>query len=177
MSKKKLLIILAVAVTVLALLGVVFVGAIAGVVFHSISSSEAADAGRAFLKSNERLRQQTGEVRDFGWLVTGSIKTQEAGGAATLNFKVIGERRTLDTSVNLIYKEGYGWRAGGASYRDDAGKTVELLDSYGTATTADDSVSGDGSPEDNEDAGTGGDDGHGGRESGGGETEPRMEKH
>lgn len=138
MSTKKLLIIIGGLVAGLMLMVVLVVGLVAGVIFYSIGSSEAARAGREFLRSNERLKRETGEVRDFGSVVTGSIKANEAGGGAALNFKVIGVRRTLNASVTLIYKTGYGWRAVGGSYKDDAGRTIELLKSYGTDETAGD---------------------------------------
>jgi hypothetical protein len=133
MSRKKLILIVAGVAAGLVLLAALFIGAIAGFVFYTIGSSEAAETAREFLRTSERLRQETGEVRDFGSIVTGTIREHEAGGSATLNFKVVGALRTINASVNLIYKEAYGWRVVGGSYRNDAGRTIELLDSYGTA--------------------------------------------
>ncbi len=137
MSTKKLLIIIGSIAAVLLLVVLLFVGGITGFVFYTISNSEAAQTARNFLKNNERFKQETGDVRDFGSLVTGSVESNDAGGAATINLKAIGEKRTVNASVNLIYKVGYNWRVVSASYKNDAGKTIELLDSYGTNAAPD----------------------------------------
>lgn len=147
---RRVLFIVGVCVAALALLLALFVGAIMWFASGTIANSEAAETARTFLKSNERLRQETGEVREFGSQVTGRIKSEAGGGVATLNFEVQGSRRAVTASVDLIYKEGFGWRAVGATYKNDAGRTVELLDSYGTASEADkvESVEGEASRED-----------------------------
>jgi hypothetical protein len=147
---KRLLVIVGACVGALVLLLVVFVGAIVWFASETIANSEAAETARIFLKNNERLRQETGEVREFGSRVTGSIGSETGVGVATLNFEVKGARREVHASVDLIYKEGFGWRAVGASYQNEAGRTVELLDSYGEADAADkvDGVEGEAARED-----------------------------
>ncbi|HEV2707092.1 MAG TPA: hypothetical protein VGV59_14300 [Pyrinomonadaceae bacterium] len=134
---KRVLVIVGACVAALVLLLALFVGAIVWFASGTLANSEAAEAARVFLKNNERLKQETGEVREFGSQVMGSITSDAGVSAATLNFDVVGARRTVKASVNLIYKEGFGWRAIGASYKNDAGRTVELLDSYGAADEAD----------------------------------------
>ena len=56
-------------------------------------NSEAAETARTYLRTNEELKRDIGEVNDFGWFVTGNINTQNADGEATLNLKVIGEKK------------------------------------------------------------------------------------
>jgi hypothetical protein len=131
MSTKKIIIIVGIIVVVLGLLIVTFVGGIVGVAFYSIANSEAAEVAKDFLRKNERLKQDIGEVKDFGFFVTGSISRDQSEGAATLNFRVDGERKTVNASVQLAAQRGQ-WRVTQASYENDAGQTVELLNVYET---------------------------------------------
>jgi hypothetical protein len=73
------------------------------------------------------LKQDIGEVKDFGSFVTGNVNIENNDGKATINIKVIGERKEVNASVDLIYRNGQPWRVVGASYKNDAGETVELL--------------------------------------------------
>jgi hypothetical protein len=130
---KKTVIILASVLGGLVLLAALFVGAILGIVFYTLSQSEAARTAKTFLQSSEKLKQDIGEVRDFGSIITGNINTQNNSGEATLNIKVIGERRTVNATVTLMYRAGRNWRVTDASYMNEAGATVELLDNYGPA--------------------------------------------
>jgi hypothetical protein len=82
------------------------------------------------LKSNEQLKQDIGEVKDFGSFVTGDIQVSNGYGTARLNLKVIGERKTVNASVELMYQNGRQWRVTGASYKNEAGQTVDLLNPY-----------------------------------------------
>jgi hypothetical protein len=106
------------------------VGAIIGITFYSISKSEAATTAKTFLKNNEKLKQDIGEVKDFGAFITGSINTQNTDGAATLSLKVIGERRTINANVSLMYRDNRAWRVTDASYQNEQGQTIKLLDPY-----------------------------------------------
>jgi hypothetical protein len=133
MTKKTLVILLSV-LGGLVLLIVLFVGAILGIVFYTISHSEAAQTTKSFLRSNEKLKQDIGEVKDFGSIITGSVNTQNNSGDATLNIKVIGERRTVNATVVMMYRAGRNWRVTDATYVNEAGQTVELLDKYGQTT-------------------------------------------
>ncbi|HEX8144249.1 MAG TPA: cytochrome c oxidase assembly factor Coa1 family protein [Pyrinomonadaceae bacterium] len=133
MTKKTLIIILSV-VGALVLLVVLFVGAILGLVFYTLSRSEAAQTAKGFLQSNQKLKQDIGEVKDFGSIITGNVNTQNNSGEATLRIKVIGERRTVNATVVLMYREGRNWRVTDATYINEQGQTVELLDKYGPAS-------------------------------------------
>lgn len=136
MSTKKILLIVGGIVAVLGLVVALFVGGIFYVAFSAIGQSEAAETAKTFLRQNERLRSDIGEVRDFGFFVTGDIKSQGSDGQATLHLKVIGARKTAGASVDLAYRNGREWVVVGASYRNDAGQTVELLDKYEPPQTA-----------------------------------------
>jgi hypothetical protein len=85
---------------------------------------------KEFLRSNERLKDDIGEVRDFGTFVSGSVNIHNSNGTATLSLKVIGERRSVNASVDLVYRDGRQWRVTAASYRNEAGQTVDLLNAY-----------------------------------------------
>ena len=129
MSTKKILLIIAGVLGVLALIVALFVVAIGWFVFRTIGNSEAAETARTFLRSNEQLKQDIGEVKDFGSFVTGQINVQNANGEASLHFKVIGERKTVNATVDLSYRSNRNWRVTGASYERD-GQTIDLMRPY-----------------------------------------------
>ena len=129
MTTKKILLIVAAVVLVIGLIVVVFVGGIIGVVFYSIGRSEAADTARDYLRTNERLKQDIGEVKEFGKIVTGNVQINNGSGTATINLKVIGERQTVNASVDLIYRNGRPWQVTAATY-ENKGQTIELLNPY-----------------------------------------------
>lgn len=129
MTTKKNLLIVAGVVLSLAFLVICFVGAIVGFAWYQVSNSEAAARGRDFLANNEKLKADIGPVKDFGSIVTGKVKFQDRSGAATLHFKVIGERRTVYATVDLMLSNRT-WTVIEAVYVDSAGQTVGLLDPY-----------------------------------------------
>ena len=116
----------------LGLVVVVFVVGIVGLAFYTIGSSEAGETAKTFLRNNEQLKQDIGEVTDFGSFPTGNVNIQNNNGNATINLKVYGERKSVNASVDLIYRSGQPWRVIAASYQNDAGETVQLLDPYQT---------------------------------------------
>ena len=130
MTTKKILLIIGGVVAVLGLVVALFVGGIVWVAFSTIGKSEAAQTAKTFLQNNERLKSDIGDVRDFGFWVTGSINSHNRDGEATLNFKVIGARKTVPASVNLTYRNGRDWVVVAATYNNDAGQTVNLLNPY-----------------------------------------------
>jgi hypothetical protein len=134
MSTKKIVLIIAGVVVVLGLIVALFVGGIAWFAFHTIGNSEAADAARTFLRSNEILKQDIGEVKDFGSIISGNINVQNTDGEATLHLKVIGEKRTVNVRVDLSYRNNRSWRVTGASYERD-GNTIDLVQGYGPSPT------------------------------------------
>ena len=128
-ATKKLLFAILGIFSVLVLIVVMFVGGIAWFTFHTIGNSEAAETARTFLRSNEQLKQEIGEVKDFGSFVTGQINVQNANGEASLHIKVIGERKTVNATVDLSYRSNRNWRVTGASYERD-GQTIDLMRPY-----------------------------------------------
>jgi hypothetical protein len=131
MTTRKVIFIIVGVLLALVLLVVVFVGAIVGFAFYSVGHNEAAETAKDFLRKNEKLKKETGEIKDFGTFVTGSVNVNNADGQAAINLKAIGERKTLNSvTVELMYKSGKSWHVTGASYVDEAGKTVNLLDPF-----------------------------------------------
>jgi thioredoxin 1 len=130
MTTKKILLIVGGVVAVLALVVMLFVGGILWFTFSAIGKSEAAETARTFLQQNEKLKSDIGEVRDFGFWVTGNINSENNEGLATLNLKVVGARKTVPASVNLSYQNGREWVVVKASYENDAKQIVSLLNLY-----------------------------------------------
>jgi type II secretory pathway pseudopilin PulG len=129
MSTKKIVLIVVGILGVLALLGVLFVVGIGWFVFSTIGNSEAAETARTYLRTNEELKRDIGEVKDFGSFVTGNINTQNQNGEATLNLKVYGERKTVNATVSLAYRSNQPWRITEAFYDND-GRKVFLKAPY-----------------------------------------------
>jgi Cytochrome oxidase complex assembly protein 1 len=130
MTTKKIVLIVGGVVLVLGFLVVCFVGAIVGVALYSVGNSEAAARAKDFLRNNEKLKTDVGEVRDFGSIITGSVNFQNDSGQATLNLKVIGARKTVNATVDLVLVKGSAWRVSSASYVNESGQTIDLLDPY-----------------------------------------------
>ena len=130
MSTKKIVLIVLGVLAVLGLIVALFVGGIGWFVFHTIGNSEAAEASRTYLRSNQILKQDIGEVKDFGSFITGNINVANGDGEASLYLKVIGEKREVNAKVDLSSRSNRPWRVTGASYVRD-GKTIDLMESYG----------------------------------------------
>lgn len=135
MSTKKIILIVGGIVVVLGLIVALFVGAIAFFAFHAIGDSEAATTARNYLRSNDVLKQDIGEVKDFGSLITGNVNVSNGDGEATLYLKAIGEKRNANVRVDLAYRSNRSWRVTGASYDRD-GQTIDLMQAYGTSPSA-----------------------------------------
>jgi len=130
MTTKKVIIIIGVVLTSIVLLVALFVGGIVGIALYSVGNSEAASTAKDFLRNSERLKQDIGTVTDFGSIITGNISIKNGNGGANLNLKVIGEKKTVNASVQLMQQSGGEWRVVEASYRDDSGGSVDLLSAY-----------------------------------------------
>ena len=131
MSTKKIVLIIAAILGVLGLLVVLFVVGIGWFAFRTIGNSEAANTARDYLKTNQTLKRDIGEVKDFGSFVTGNINVQNQNGEASLRLKVYGERKTVNATVDLSYRNNRAWRVTGATYESD-GRTVDLMSAYDT---------------------------------------------
>ena len=129
MSTRKIILIIAGILGVLALVVALVVGGVFWFVFHTIGSSEAAEASRTYLRNNQALKQDIGEVKDFGSFITGNVNVANGDGEATLYLKVIGEKRNVNARVDLSYRSNQNWRVTGASYDRD-GRTIDLMKPY-----------------------------------------------
>ena len=78
---------------------------LSGSLCTQIGNSEAAARAKDFLRNSEKLKAEIGTVKDFGNIVTGSVNFQNGKGAATLNLKVIGERKTVNATVELFLRK------------------------------------------------------------------------
>ena len=130
MTTKKIVIIVMVVLVTIGFVVVLFAAGIVGFAFYSIGKSDAAMTARAFLRANERLKQDVGEIKDFGSFVTGSINVQNSDGDARLNLKVIGARKTVNATVDMTYRSGRPWHVTSASYTNEQGQVIELLNPY-----------------------------------------------
>ncbi len=130
MTTKKIVLIVAGVVVVLGFIVALFVGGIVGIALYQIGNSAAAAKAKDFLRTSDKLKAEIGEVQDFGSIVTGSINLGNGSGEATLNLKVIGERKTVNASVHLILVSGSAWRVSAATFKNESDQTVELLDPY-----------------------------------------------
>lgn len=130
MTTKKIVLIVVGVVVVLGLVVALFVGGIVGFALYQVGNSEAAEKAKDYLRTSEKLKQDIGEVKDFGSIVTGEFNLSNNSGRATLNLKVIGERKTVNASVELVLVSGNQWRVSSASYVDNSGQTIDLLDPY-----------------------------------------------
>ena len=131
MTTKKILLVIGGVVLVLGFLVICFVGAIVGFALYQVGNSEAASRARDFLRSSEKLQADIGPVKDFGSIVTGKISLNENTGSAILYLKVIGERKTVNATVNLMLSNRR-WVVTDAAYVNSSGMTVSLLNPYET---------------------------------------------
>ena len=134
MTTKKIVLVVGGVVVVLAFLVICFAGAIVGFALYQIGNSEAAAKAKDFLRSSEKLEAEIGPVKDFGSIVTGSVNLHNGNGDATLHLKVIGDRKTVNATVELVLVRGGTWRVSSGSYVNEAGQTIDLLDPYNTKT-------------------------------------------
>ena len=130
MTTKKILIIAGAVVIAVALLVGIFVGGVFFFVLYSFGTSDAAVTAKNFLRNNEQLKRDIGDVKDFGSFVTGNVSITNGVGTASLGLKVIGEKRTVNATVEMVYASGRPWRVTSASYKNDSGQTVDLLNPY-----------------------------------------------
>jgi len=130
MTTKKIVLIVGGVVVALGFLVALFVGGIVGFALYSVGNSEAAVKAKDFLRKSDKLKADIGEVKDFGNIVTGSVTVHNGEGEATLNLKVVGDRKTVNASVHLVMVSGSNWRVSSASYINTAGQKIDLLDPY-----------------------------------------------
>jgi len=130
MTTKKIVLIVGGVVIVMVLIVAVFVGAIVGFALYQVGNSAAAAKAKDFLRTSEKLKQDIGEVNDFGSIITGNMQVANGSGQATLYLKVIGEQQTVNASVHLVYVNGGDWRVSAANYINKDGRTIDLLNPF-----------------------------------------------
>jgi thioredoxin 1 len=130
MTTKKAVLIAVGIIGALALVVAIVAGGILGYVFYTLDHSDAAKTAKTFLRENQKLKQEIGEVRDFGWFTTGSVSALGALGNAELHLKTVGERESVNATVVLSYRNGHDWRVVDAYYDDATGKRVFLTKTF-----------------------------------------------
>lgn len=99
---------------------------------YTVKNSESAEKAMDFLRKNEKLKQDIGEVTNFGSIVTAGINDRDGNSEVILKLKVIGEKKTVNATVALILVQGNAWRVTSASYVNSSGQKIPLLDPYDT---------------------------------------------
>lgn len=130
MTTKKIVLIIGGVVVVLGFVVALFVVGIIGLALYQVGNSEPAQKSKDFLRTSEKLKLDIGEVKDFGSIVTGGINLSGGTGRATINLKVIGERKSVNATVDLVLVSSNTWRVSSASYVNESGQTIDLLDPY-----------------------------------------------
>jgi archaellum component FlaG (FlaF/FlaG flagellin family) len=130
MTTKKIVLIVGGVVIVMVLIVAVFVGAIVGFALYQVGNSAAAAKAKDFLRTSEKLKQDIGEVKDFGSIITGNMEVANGNGQATLHLKVIGAQQTVNASVHLVYVNGGDWRVSLANYVNKDGRIIDLLNPF-----------------------------------------------
>src|ERR1051325_8946320 len=116
----------------LALLTTIFIVLIVFLGLYTVKNSESAEKAKAYLRSNEKLKQDIGEVQNFGNIVTAAINDRNGNSEVTLKLKVIGEKKTVTATVDLMLVRSEERRVTSASYVNSNGQSVKLLDPYET---------------------------------------------
>ena len=132
MTTKKIMVIVGSVLLGLTVLILAFVVTIGGLWLYAVKNSESAEKAKDFLRKNEKLKQDIGEVKDFGSIVTASVDARDDNHPVTLKLKVIGEKKTVNATVVLILVQGNAWRVTSASYVNSSGQEIPLLDPYDT---------------------------------------------
>ena len=84
MTTKKIVLIIGGVVIVLGFLVVCFVAAIVGFALYQVGNSEAAATARDFLRTSDKLKVATREIKDYGNIITGRVNLHNGYGEATL---------------------------------------------------------------------------------------------
>jgi membrane-bound ClpP family serine protease len=132
MTTKKIVIIVGGVLLALTVLILGFLVTIGGLWLYAVKNSESAQKAKDYLRNNEKLKQDIGEVKDFGSIVTASVDMSDGKNEVTVRLKVIGEKKTVNATVALILVQGNAWRVTSASYVNSSGQKIPLLDPYDT---------------------------------------------
>ena len=132
MTKKKIMMIVGGVLLGLSVLTLGFLVMIVVLGLYTVKNSESAEKAMDYLRHNEKLKQDIGEVKTFGSIVTAGINDRDGNSEVILKLKVIGEKKTVNATVALILVQGNAWRVTSASYVKASGQKIPLLDPYDT---------------------------------------------
>ena len=132
MTTKKIMVIVGSVVLGLTVLIAGFLVTIVGLGLYAVKNSESAEKAKDYLRNNEKLKQDIGEVKDFGSIVIPSVEVRDGNNYVTLRLKVIGEKKTVNATVVVILVQGNVSRVASASYVNSSGQKIPLLDPYDT---------------------------------------------
>jgi hypothetical protein len=130
MKAKKIVFIIGSVLTVLMVLTAIFVVAIVYFGLYTVNRSEPAEKAKAYLRNNEKLKQDIGDVQNIGNIDTVGINDRNGDSEVTLKLRVYGANKTVNATVNLMLVQGNAWRVTSASYVNSNGQTVKLIDPY-----------------------------------------------
>ena len=131
MTTKKIMLIIGGVVLVLAVVAASFVVAIVGLGLYGVRNSESAEKAKDYLRRSEKLKQDIGEVKEFGTIVPAKVNL-DGSNEVSLKLKVVGEQKTVNATVDLVLVQGNAWRVSSASYVNSTGQKIPLLDPYDT---------------------------------------------
>jgi len=132
MTAKKIVQIVGGVFVALMVLVLVFIVAIVVFGLYTVKNSESTEKAKDYLRRSEKLKQDIGEVKDFGNIVMASLNERNGDSEVSLKLKVIGERKTVNATVDLMLVQGNTWRVTSASYINSLGQKIALLDPYDT---------------------------------------------
>src|ERR1044072_564440 len=132
MTAKKIVQIVVGVFASLAVLTILFLVAIVGFGLYTVKNSESTEKAKDYLRKSDKLKQDIGEVKDFGDIVTAGLNERNGNSEVTLKLKVIGERKTVSANVDLMLVQDNTWRVTSASYVNSLGQEIPLLDPYDT---------------------------------------------
>src|ERR1044072_5172709 len=131
MTTKKIMLIIGGVVLVLAVVAASFVVAIVGLGLYGVRNSESAEKAKDYLRRSEKLKQDIGEVKEFGTIVPAKVNL-DGSNEVSLKLKVVGEHKTVNATVDLVLVQGNAWRVSSASYVNSTGQKITLLDTPDT---------------------------------------------
>ena len=132
MTAKKIVQIVVGVFAALLVLTILFLVAIVGFGLYTVKNSESTEKAKDYLRKSDKLKQDIGEVKDFGDIVTAGLNERNGNSEVTLKLKVIGERKTVNANVDLMLVQDNTWRITSASYVNSLGQKIFLLDPYDT---------------------------------------------
>lgn len=105
-QRNKSLKIVAIVVPVLIVLGFLFVFGIAGIV----KNTDAYKVAIKEIQNNAEVKEQTGGIKDFGFIPGGSVQTNNGQGSASLHINVNGNKNDVSVAIQLEKQPDSDWK-------------------------------------------------------------------